>query len=446
MREGKTLMNIRKRIISLFLAIVMWLTTLYIMPAQEIKAAVTYITIEDFAEYLSKELWLDAVNGNEESRNINRLIETGIIKDGDFTTYKNYLTRGDAMVLLNRADEYLYGETLDEELVQLAIDKRISDISKVKECKKEDVAKAYLKGYVMGYSNGQYTTDRTMKVKNKITKSGVLNCLKMLKNKSLRAKISPDGQLIRTTKLPVYAKYYPYILASFPNTYYDWKFQFETTERMGTRPDGTYGYWPYIHMEDYVSPAELTEDYFDADVTEEYFDVWVEKVRTHLECVFDVDYRTINEDWVQKIWHTDFYVGDIRQNEEIQQNVIREYVEDMIENKTVVKSSTIAVDRSSIYYFDGSYHVRVYVKYCIASSNVKYADKDKLKKKTDYYFNNILFSKFYVDFNDFTIGEWRESCYDVVLVNNQVTGSDKLKLGVRTTYLIEGMYTRNKVK
>lgn len=440
--------NIRKRVISLALTLIISLLALYVEPAKEAGASTVYITVESFAKYLTKELGLSSIKGSESSGYVNALIDKGIIVDGDFKSFTGELTRGDAMVLLNRADEYLYGDTLDPELVQLAIDKRISDIDSVKGSKKEDVAKAYLKGYVKGYSNGNYSTDRNMKVNSKITKDGVLGCLKMLKNKSLRAKISPDGQLIRTTNLPKYAKYYPYILASFPNSFYDWKFQYETHERIGTRPDGSFGEIPYVNLEDYASPADLAKkpSRFDSDVTDKYFDVWVDKVRTHLECVFNVDYRTIGEDWAQKLWQTDFYLGDISEGEEIQQNVIRKYVDNMKANKTIVKSSMIAVDRSSVYYYDGKYHLRVYVKYCITSSNEKYEDKDKLAKKTDYYFNNILFSRDYVRFNGYSIGKWKECCYDIELAANQITGGDNLRLGVCEAHLNEFPYIMNKVK
>jgi hypothetical protein len=434
---GKDLMNIRKKIISLFLTIVMSLTTLYIMPAHESKAADTYITLEDFAEYLSKEIDLDAADGNEESRYVNRLIEAGIVKKGEFTSYKSYLTRGDAMVLLNRADEYLYGDTLDTELVQLVIDKRISDISKVKESKKDDVAKAYLKGYVTGYSNGQYTTDRTMKVKNKITKAGVLNCLKMLKNKSLRAKISPDGQLIRTTKLPVYAKYYPYILASFPNTYYDWKFQFEG---QSSYEPATGIRTPYENIKGYAFPVDVdkTQKFEDfITVKAEYLDIWISKVKTYMENVFSVDYRTIDETWVETVLATDYSCGIERAKENTRKE-IEQYVANMKDNKTIVEFSKIAVDGSSLYFFNGQYYLRTYVKYRIVSSNILYGvDTDTLIAERPY--NNILYTRFpLVDFTDYKLGEWREGHFDVEL--SRYTEQDGGNLGIFYAFLNEYYY------
>jgi hypothetical protein len=430
-------MNIRKRIISMLLTIVLCLTAVYVMPPKEINAADAYITVEAFAQYLSKEIGLVAINGDEESGYVNILIEKGVIKEGDFTDYKKYLTRGDAMVLLNRADEYLYGDTLDTDLVQLAIDKRISDIGKVKESKKDDVARAYLKGYVMGYSNGEYTTDRTMKVRNKITKVGVINCLKMLKKESLRAKISPDGQLIRTTKLPIYAKYYPYILASFPNTYYDWKFQFEGQSSYdpytGIRT-------PYENIKDYAFPVDVdktTKFENFASVKAEYLDIWIGKIRTYLENVFSVDYRSIDENWVETVLATDYSCG-IEGAKENTKKEIEQYVSNMKKNKTIVEFSKIAVDGSSLHFFGGRYYLRTYVKYRIVSSNILYGvDADAIIAENPY--GHILYTRFpVVDFTDYELGVWREGHFDVELA--RYSEEEGGNLGIFYAYLNEYYY------
>ncbi|MGB4659063.1 MAG: hypothetical protein WBI07_07780, partial [Mobilitalea sp.] len=164
-----------------------------------------YITVEEFVKALVEVVGLEPSQGNEGSEEVDILIEKGIIKEGDFTSYTKNLTRGDALVLLNRADEYLNKDAIDAALIQKVIDKRISDITKVSEIKREDAAEAYLKGFMKGYTNGEYCTDRKLKLTSKITKAGALESIRMLTNKKLRAKISPDGQLIRTTKLPKYA-------------------------------------------------------------------------------------------------------------------------------------------------------------------------------------------------------------------------------------------------
>ena len=430
-----------KKIIILLLLAALLTISMSSAKSPVVSAAEKYITITDFALEIAEVIELTTVSGLESSGYVNALVEKGIIKDGDFTSYTKYLTRGDAALLLNRADEYLYGDTLDAELVELALDKRISDIGKIKASKRMDVAKAYLKGFIKGYSNGEYSTDRTLKVNSKIMKTGALDCIKMLKNKVLRAKISPDGQLIRTTKLPKYARYYPYILASYPNTYYDWKFDFEGQSsynpRTGIRT-------PYENIKDYAAPVDVdkTTEFDDfASVKNEYLDIWVGKVRTYMETVFSADYRTINDKWVETILSTDYsYENDIV--DEQTKEEIEQYVANMKKNKTIVEYSKVAVEGSSLYFFDGSYYLRTYVKYRIVSSNIKYGvDTDtKIAEKP---YNNILYTSFpLVDFTGFKLGIWKEGHFDIELSSySEENGGN---LGIFYAYLNEYFYAERR--
>lgn len=96
--------------------------------------------------------------------------------------------------------------------------------------------------------------------------------------------LSLDGQFIRITNLPKYAKYYPYILASYPNKHYDWKFGYEgqvLTDPM-TRKSV-----PLKNIEQYVAPVDMdkTKDFENfKEVKKEYLDEWVSKVQTYMEC------------------------------------------------------------------------------------------------------------------------------------------------------------------
>ena len=87
-------------------------------------AASKFITVEEFAKEIADKLIIGPVTGKEKSGYVNALIEVGIIKDGEFKSYTKEITRGEAAALINRADEYLYGDTLDPKLVELALEKR----------------------------------------------------------------------------------------------------------------------------------------------------------------------------------------------------------------------------------------------------------------------------------------------------------------------------------
>lgn len=213
-----------KKTISMVLVFVMMVSVLMTSNVQVTLASNKYITVNEFIVSLLKELKLEVKSSNS---NIKKLKTIRVIKDGDFNNYNDYLTRGNALMMLSRADDYLNKTKISDEQVQIVIEKRISDIDKAKESKREDIAKGFIKGFMKGYSNGSYVSNRTLKINTKITRSGALSSIKMITDSSLRALISPDGQVIRDNYLPTNADKYEYILESFPNEFYEKPFIFE---------------------------------------------------------------------------------------------------------------------------------------------------------------------------------------------------------------------------
>ena len=76
---------------------------------------------------------------------------------------------------------------------------------------------------MVGKSDGTYSSTRKFLPKTKITKGEAKKMINRLKNKGKRFKLSYDGQVLRIINLPKNYKDYPYILASFPNSYYEKK-------------------------------------------------------------------------------------------------------------------------------------------------------------------------------------------------------------------------------
>ncbi len=208
---------------SAILIIIIILLVNSIIPYTKALAGNQYITVDDFADWLVPRIKNVAFDFDD---SIDYLLQIGIIKEGDFKSYDEFITRGDALVLLNRSDEYLFGDTVEEKLLYVVIEERISDIKEIDESKREDIAKGYIKGFMKGYSNGSYSTDRYLKLKKKITYETALSCANMLRNKYERAKVGPDGQLLNTIDSPKFAYKYPFTLASYPDSYYDNPFKY----------------------------------------------------------------------------------------------------------------------------------------------------------------------------------------------------------------------------
>lgn len=425
----------RKRgVLIVILLVVISLCNFIVREPVEVSAASKYIKPEEFIKSLVEELKIpiDSNNSYEDAA-----VKAGIIaEDNEFSSY---LTRTEVAVLLNRADEYLYGDTLDPELVTLTLEKRISDINRIDEDKHLDVVKCYLKGFIKGYSNGDYSSDREFRGDKKITRKGALETIKKLKDKSLRAKISPDGQLIRMTKLPKSADKYPYILASYPNEYYDgWKFMFEgvTISRYNSETE-EWDKRDLKHYEEYAYPFEIdksTDIPNFAELKDAKLDTWVEKAITHLETIFNADYRNIDDEWIETLLMTDYHYSYWGM-EESKKTRIEKYVDRMKKNKTIIESDKVALDGSTLYYKNGDYHLRTYVRYRINSSDTIYEDNVPY----DYNENGILYTSSHpIVFKDFKLGEWKECCFDIAL-----TDYGEGNLGIMYAIFVEPFYTRN---
>ena len=401
---------------------------------QRAEAASKYITVSEYIELLAKELGLKTSAGNQENGYLNQLISIGVVKDGDFKDYSANLKRGDMLILLNRADDYLYDTQIDEELVQLVIDKRISDINKVAAKKRVDIAKGFIKGFLKGFSEGNYTQHRLLKLTSAIVRTDALNILKMLKNKDLRNKISPDGQLIRTTNLPNNAYMFPYILANFPNRFYEGKLAYE----------GVISYLngieiPMVSPTDYAYPVDLKKsecgDIF-VDSQGRYSDFWYDKVYTRVWNIFNVDYRTIDEIWAETIADTDMTVDRKRLYDDL-----KKYVQNMKINKTIVECDKIVIEPSFTYFYDGFYYIRCYVRYRIVLTNVKtnYSDDEMYLGVNKTPYNSVLFSRAgIVDLTGYKLGKWVEGIFDISIAsaeNDMVPDTYGVAFTYWSTYL-----------
>ncbi|MFU0827493.1 MAG: SLH domain-containing protein [Lachnoclostridium sp.] len=382
----------------LFLSVVILFTS---VPAVNLASTVSAATSSRIKLYNFIKLTVEALGLDVETTYLNAALKAGIVKEGDFSNYKKYTTRTDAAVILNRADEYLHGDTVDPELLKLVLNSRISDIKKIDADKREAVAKIYAKGFMKGYSNGYYIKSREFRGNEYMTTAGAKNVISMLKNTKKRAKLSPDGQLIRTTNLPKNAKDYPYILETYPNSFYEMKFRYQRAKF----------YFKPVELEHYASPARIRDmDLNNVDLNK-YKDVWMQRVETNLKNRLNVDYRTINNKWINTLRSTYTQYGDTEHDKRIT-DAIKDYVKAVKKNKIVIQSKVISVEPSTLYKFTGFY-VRAYVKF-----KVTYSGNNLTAE------NLILGTKIWMP--KLKKDKWYEGVYDIQLgtINGSSNGSD----------------------
>lgn len=360
------------------------------------------ITIKEYLELLIDIICLPGEKTNDNSCTEIALAKGLLLKEDEFALSKQ-MTRSECAVLTNRTDIFLNGSTETKVFDEIREHNRISDLDEITDEYQEDVVQVFGKGILIGYSNGKYTQSRAFKGNNKITYNGAKDIVKRIKNKKLRKIMSPDGQLTRTTKLPCNASEYEYILASFPNKFYEMKFRYEYL--MGNHKMRLY--------KDYTKPVDMKNEPFinssykgtaedTRKMLNKYLDIWNDMVRTNLECRFNVDYRTIDKKWCKKI-KTSYINDENKEDDSLIQDSLNSYIEDMKKNKVIIKSKLISVEPSTLYSFNG-YYLRCYIKFKVISAV-------DMKGVLIYENNNN------VAFKNLKKNVWHEGYYDIALSN-----------------------------
>ena len=272
------------------------------------------------------------VNPKDKDPYVTAALNGGLIKKGELKSYTASIKKEDAAVIANRADELIHGTKYDKKELckQIKHKKRLTNLNSVTKSKQDSVIKVYAKGIMIGASNGLYTHSRKFNGKEALTMSEAKILASRVKTPSKRRKLSPDGQLIRTTNLPKgnkkqtfpkptkelpyqikhYPTYkdYPYILASFPNSFY---------ENMFLYSRGISGK-KKVELKDYASPAKLLkkkyfneeQGYLLKDVLENHLDGWTKKAEINLKTRLNVDYRKIDNKWINTLRNTYYVYND----------------------------------------------------------------------------------------------------------------------------------------
>ncbi len=369
-----------KRNIGIILLLVM---TILLIPKQVVTAATKNITIEQYIELLIKAMNV-TIDATQEKPYIAAAIKTGLLEKEDEFAHEKEMTRTECAVLTNRADVYLNGNEvtkLYENIVKL---KRISDLSNITKKYRDDVVQVFGKGIIIGYTNGKCTQDREFRGNNTITHSGAKAVIKKLVNKKKRSVMSPDGQLTRTTKLPVNAKEFDYVLASFPNSFYLMKFEYELG-KMSYKPKLGETYWTPAEAKN--KPTYKGTVAQRREMLDKYLYYWCDVIKKNLTYRLNVNYKTIDDTWSKGLCAT-------FQNESLSN--IKEYIKQIKQNKVIIKSSIISVEPSTLYYGTGAY-IRVYVKFKV--TNAKNMN------------NNLIYGRIYMP--NLKLNKWHEGYYDI---------------------------------
>ncbi|MFW5670708.1 MAG: hypothetical protein ACOCM8_00210 [Acetivibrio ethanolgignens] len=315
------------------------------------------------------------------------------------------------------------GEKKNEKLLDvIEMEKRISDLNRIKKENREAVLLAYHWGIMGGSSNGSYSKSRSFQGNQKLTLKEWKEIKVRIQKPEKRLKLSPDGQLCRMTRLPSNYKKFPYILDSYPNSYYESTFDYE---------------WYADKLKegkDYVNPSKMdkakfiswNKEYPLSEIREKYGEDWKKCIEQNLKTRLNVDYRKVSKDftWFNNLRNTYYLYGDWEQDLQKTEE-IEEYIEKIKRNKVIIKG-TVDIDSSTLYKSLTGYFMRAHIKFKIISAKEIPKDQRELFFGSHVYFKNLK------------KGVWREAVVDIGLATANFC-SDGRDFAVFTDNLVDPM-------
>ena len=310
----------------------------------------------------------------------------GIITKSTFKSVKSKITVAAAGIILAKADRALRiaeRRYTDEQIKEGM--SMIADIKKIKKTSQRKLfAEAYMDGFFFGKKTGDYVDARKLSPTSKLTAKTAKSLYAMVKDTSKRYQLSPHYQMLRNTKknLPKNAECYAYILDSYPNAYYEtgWhemELGRDNWDKMmsdGKTPDGL-GAGTLRQRLDralgtlFVYPKEMDE-FLAMDMSDmgnhrvlnqlrtwENIDIFRQSSIEFYELALNVNYKTIKDDkeWQKKMLKF------------MEQKDIDKYIEDCINNKTIIECDKVAADWSAVYWAEGQPYLKVYAHVKVVS-------------------------------------------------------------------------------
>ena len=345
--------------------------------------------------------------------------DKGIILSDDYSQFL-YVDPETGIVLFNngkwsKETSNLLDYKLKLELRDRRVVKKLGRVNDIKSAGKRhqlDLITVLKKGIIIGKSMGRYTQNRNLMPKRKVSLAEAKKVIERVYDSKKRYPMSPDGQLLRKTNLPFWASDYKYILASYPDSYYETMFGYESHLATSFKLHSSYDPPKYAY-ERILNGYETNDNIYEE----------ADKVRRFQNHRMNVDYRTIDKKWRDKL--ISFY----RRKEHTKKSdlngmkkEIDKYIRFVKENKVIIESKPVATDASSAYYWYITPSFHTYMKFRIVSC--KNLDKNLYKIIYGSHVGDWSYGLAKYREKKVKLGEWCEGVYQVNYPLGMITPHD----------------------
>ena len=332
--------------------------------------------------------------------------DKGIKAKEDYSDYQFISKNGESLYSDGKWDpssHLVVDQKLKSELNERVIVKklgRINDLNYADKRHRLDLVTVLKKGIIIGKSLGKYYQKRNIEPKRQVSLKEVKKVIDRTYNRDKRYPMSPDGQLIRKTNLPVNASEYKYVLAAYPQSFYETRFSYEMVA-------STY---QTLHIH-YDPPKFAYERLKDGYISYNNIYEEADKIRRFQDHRFNIDYRKIDKKWGDKL--VSFYDtprGDKKDLRGIK-NEIKKYIKFIKDNKIIIEAKPSSAEASAAYYDFTKLYFHEHMKFRIVSC--KNLDRNLRKIIYGVLFSNEPhgISRNYKE--KIELGKWIEGVYSI---------------------------------
>lgn len=134
-------------------------------------------------------------------------------------------------------------------------------------------------------------------------------------------------------------------------------------------------YYEPKELVDYANPAKMKDvNLYTVDLNK-YKETWMDRIETNLKSRLNVDYRTIDNNWINTLRSAYTQYGEAKNDKRVTDG-IKDYINVVKKNKIVIQSKEISIEPSTLYMMGAGFYVRTYIKFKVNYSGTKITAED----------------------------------------------------------------------
>ena len=208
----------------------------YVQAARKKVDTTNTYSIAEFTANLLQAMDIDVKKGSY----LEKAKEIGLYKTKEINEKNKKITKAEASILVNRADEYLYHDTykIAKDFLKKVQYTAVPDIGTLGETRRISCSNAFAKGIIPTEVPKLFSNTSKFHPGYVVTKDEANVIISRTVDPTKRFKVTPEGAMCKENNTIERQDKFVSVLASVPDDFYSGKLSFEKNSRWGTKEFG----------------------------------------------------------------------------------------------------------------------------------------------------------------------------------------------------------------